>query len=237
MMTQWTWTGVLAGLLTGLLASGAVMAAPDFSGVWQVEKAIPELKTVDGKTPPLKAEAAKLYAEHKKLWKAGDLSFDPTAKCISPGLPRMLYLPYPFEIIQSPNKLVYLFEWNYWNRRVYLTDKVKEVPYAISLGLSQGKWQGDTLVVKTTDLRADNTLLDSAGMPRSESMKITEKLHLVDPMTLEARFTIDDPETFTKPWDTVVRFKKLPVGTEIKEDICLDRTDAGKPAVDWKRVK
>jgi len=231
-MMQWMWSGVLAGLI----ASGTATAASDFSGVWQVEKAIQELKTVDGKAPPLKPEAAKVYAEHRKLWKAGDLSFDPTSKCISPGLPRMLYLPYPFEIVQGQKKLVYLFEWNYWNRRVYL-DTAKEVPYPLSLGLSKGQWEGETLVVKTTDLSADNTLLDSAGMPRSEAMKITEKMRLLTPTTLEVRFTIDDPETFTQPWDTVVRFKKLPKGTDIKEDICLDRVDAGKPAVDWRRLK
>jgi len=233
MMTQWAWTGVLAGLIT----SGAAVAAPDFSGVWQVERAIQELKTVEGKTPPLKPEAAKVYEARRKQWQAGDLSFDPTAKCISPGLPRMLYLPYPFEIIQGPKKLTYLFEWNYWNRHVYVADKAREVPYPLSLGLSQANWEGQTLVVKTTDFRADNTLLDSAGMPRSESMKITERMRLVNPTTLEARFTIDDPETFTQPWDTVVRFKKLPQGSEIKEDICLDRVDAGKPAVDWHRIK
>jgi hypothetical protein len=119
---------------------------------------------------------------------------------------------------------------------VYL-DTAKEVPYPLSLGLSKGQWEGETLVVKTTDLSADNTLLDSAGMPRSEAMKITEKMRLLTPTTLEVRFTIDDPETFTQPWDTVVRFKKLPKGTDIKEDICLDRVDAGKPAVDWRRLK
>jgi hypothetical protein len=68
-------------------------------------------------------------------------------------------------------------------------------------------------------------------------MQITEKMRLLNPTTLEARLTIDDPETFTRPWDTVVRFKKMPEGTEIKEDICLDRLDAGKPAVDWRRMK
>jgi len=234
MRTMWVWTAVL----TGFIASRATVAAPDFSGVWQVEKAIQELKTVEGKTPPLKPEAAKVYEAHKKQWKAGDLSFDPTAKCISPGLPRMLYLPYPFEIVQGPKKLMYLFEWNYWNRRVYLTDDgVKDVPYPLSLGLSKGKWEGETLVVKTTDLRADNTLLDSAGMPRSESMKITEKMRLLNPNTLEARFTIEDPETFTRPWDTVVRFKRLQQNSEIKEDICLDRVDADQLAVDWRRIK
>ena len=234
MIKHWA-TGALAVAAMGSLMDSNAYATPDFSGVWQVEKNIQELKTVDGQVPPLMPEAAKVYEDQKKKWKAGDLSFDPTAKCISPGLPRMLYVPYPFEIIQRPQKLTYMFEWNYWNRHVYLGDRAKEVPYPLSLGLSRGKWKGDTLVIETTDLRADNTLLDSAGMPRSESMKITEKLRLVDANTLEARFSINDPNTFTKSWDTVVRFKRLPKGTEIKEDICLDRVDSGKPAVDWKR--
>jgi len=231
MMQQWA----RAGLWVGLVMGGAAMAAPNFNGVWQAEKSVQELHTADGKIPPLKPEAAKVYEEHKHQWKSGDLSFDPTAKCIAPGLPRMLYLPYPFEIVQRPQKLTYLFEWNYWNRHVYLTDKAKEVPYPLSLGLSHAQWQGNTLVINTTDLRADNTLLDSAGMPHSDSMKVTERLRLVDNNTLEDRITIDDPDTFMQPWDTVIRFKRQTKTTNVKEDICLDRIDAGKPAVDWAR--
>jgi hypothetical protein len=231
MTRQWSYSGLLAGLIF----SATAFAAADFSGVWQVDRAVQELKTVDGKTPPLKPEAAKVYEEHRRKWQAGDLSFDPTAKCISPGLPRILYLPYPFEIIQRPKKITYLFEWNYWNRHVFVTNTAKETPYPLSLGLSHGKWDGDTLVITTTDLSADHTLLDSAGMPHGESMKVTEKLRLVNSTTLENRITIDDPEMFTRSWDTVLRFKRQPKGTEIKEDICLDRVDAGKPAVDWAK--
>jgi hypothetical protein len=231
MLQQWT----QAGLMAALMVSGAAMAAPDFSGVWQAEGNVQELRTVDGKAPPLNAAAAKLYATHRAQFKKGDLSFDPTATCISPGMPRILTLPYPFEIMQSDKKLTYLFQWNYWNRFVYLdANKAKEVPYPLAMGLSHGKWQGDTLVVETTDLRADNTLLDSMGMPRGDALKLTEKLRLVDANTLEARLTVSDAQTFTKDWDTVLRFKRRPKGTEITEDICLDRVDAGKPAVDWK---
>jgi len=224
------------GVLMGMMVAGAVDAAPDLSGVWQVTTAIRELKTADNQAPPLRVDQAKIYAENKAKFNAGDLSFDPTAKCISPGLPRVLYLPYPFEIIQRPKKITYLFQWNYWNRQVYMTDKAKEVPYALTLGLSHAKWDGDTLVITTTDLRADNTLLDASGLPHSEALKVTERLQLKDSgKILEDRITIDDSQAFTRTWDTVVRFKKLPAGTEIKQDICLDRTDAGKPAVDWSR--
>jgi hypothetical protein len=206
--------------------------------VWQVIGRIQELKTVDGKTPPLKPEAAQVYARHQAQWRAGDLSFDPTAKCISPGMPRILYLPYPFRIIQRPQRMTYLFEWNYWNRHVYLDGKNWEAPYLLSLGESNGHWQGDTLVIHTDSLRADNTLLDSAGMPHSENLMLTEQLRLVNGgRVLEDRIHVEDPDTFVHPWDTVVRFRRLPDSTEIGLDVCLDRVQAGKPAVDWSRAR
>jgi hypothetical protein len=219
-------------------AARLAQATPNINGVWEVAGKIQELKTVDGKTPPLRPAAAKVYAEHVAMWKKGDLSYDPTARCIGPGLPRMLYLPYPFQIIQHdhPKEITYLFQWNYWDGHVYLTKKQLPVPYPLSLGVSTGQWQGDTLVIHTYGLRADNTLLDAAGMPHSTQMQVWQHIHLTDHRRVMVdRVTIDDPETFTRSWDTEVRFRRLPADTEIPLDICLDRTDAGKPAVDWSR--
>lgn len=229
--------GVLATLVLTFLGSSAHAGAapPNLNGVWQVASEIKELKTVDGKTPPLTAAAEKVYAANRARWAKGDLAFDPAAKCISPGLPRILYLPYPFEIIQTSRRVHYMFEWNYWNRHIELRDMKLEVPYPLSLGISSGRWDGDTLVVDTIGLRGDNTLLDAAGMPHSQALKLTERIRLVDGgRALETRIRFEDPATFKEPWETVVRFRKLPAGTEIKEDICLDRIDAGKPAIAWE---
>lgn len=229
-------------LFAGVMLLGALpvtahsQSTIDVSGVWQVDGVIRELRTESGKAPPFKPAAAKIYATNVAKAKAGDLSFDPSAHCVSPGLPRMLTLPYPFQIIQSANTMLYLFQWNYWNRRVSLVDTPQDVPYPLSLGVSNGRLMGSQLVIRTKGLRADNTWLDSAGMPRSEKMVIEERLTLTDGgNTLIDRMVVTDPDTFTAPWTTVLRFKRLPAGTRIEEDICLDRVDAGLPAVDWAR--
>lgn len=233
------WMGaVLAAWALWFPAAALTAERPDFSGVWQISGAVRTLKTEDGKVPPLKPAAARLYEERQRKLAAGDLSFDPTAQCISPGLPRILYLPYPFQLVQGAERLVYLFEWNYWNRRVYLDGQRREAPYPLALGVSHGSWDGEALVIDTTGFRADNTILDAAGMPHSEALHVVERLRLLDAgRVMEDRITIDDPETFTKAWTTVARFQRLPAQTRIKEDVCLDRIDAGRPAVEWPAAR
>ncbi len=218
------------------ISAHASAATPDLSGVWEVSARIQQLRTVERTSPPLRPAAAKVYAQHEAQWRAGDLSYDPTAKlCVAPGLPRLLYLPYPFQIIQRPDYMLYLFQWNHWNRIVAMTDKV-DVPYPLVLGVAKAHWAGDTLVIDTDGLRPWDTFLDTAGMPHSDALHLTERLRLIDGgRRLEDRIRIEDPQTFTHPWETLVEFHKLPKETEIKEDTCLDRRDAGQPAVDWSR--
>lgn len=222
-----------------ILAMGSVNAAEpaDISGTWQIVGAVQELKTADGKTPPLTPQAAEVHKQNRAKWRAGDLSFDPSARCVSAGMPRALALPYAFKIFQSTQQVFFLFEWNHWYRIVKLTDKQREVPYPMSMGVATGQWNGNTLVIKTLGRRADNTLLDSSGLPHSERLQLIERMRLVDNDTLEDRITLHDPDTFTDTWDTVLTFKRRPAGTEIKEDVCLDRVDAGKPAIDWKKAQ
>lgn len=227
-------------LLAGALLLGVAPAIAsaqdkvDVSGVWKVEGDFRHLKTEDGAPPPLKPAAAKAYAVTKAKLAAGDLSFDPTAHCVSPGLPRILTLPYPFQIMQRPDKILYLFQWNYWNRRVDLTGRKQEAPYPLALGVSSGRIEGNQMVVETRGLRADNTWLDAAGLPHSADMTVEERMTLADGgETLLDRVTIVDPQTYSRPWTTVLKFKRQPAGTRIEEDVCLDRVQAGKPAVDW----
>lgn len=221
------------GAAGALLASGAALAqTPDISGVWKPEGYIQELRTLDGKAPPLRPEAAKTYEQNRKKWLAHDLSFDTTAKCVPPGMPRAVYLPYPFEIIQRPWGLAYLFQWNYMFRTVEMAPGGRVVDYPLRMGVAQAHWEGDTLVIDTIG-RSDNTLLDASGLPNSDKLHLVERLRLsADGQTLTDRITIEDPETFTKAWDTEIAFRRQPKGTEITQDVCVDRIDAGKPAVE-----
>jgi hypothetical protein len=90
------------------------------------------------------------------------------------------------------------------------------------MGQAFGSWQGNTLVGQLYGFKP-NTFLDNEGMPHSEDLKITERLTPEGTDRLIGRFHIEDDQTFTKPWDTVLTFKRVP-GTRIQEDICVERT-------------
>jgi hypothetical protein len=208
-------------------------AAADFSGAWVVTKYSPELKTSEGKSPPLLPKADSLYSQRKALRAKGDESFDIVAShCGPPGLPRVMMLPYAFEVVQNPKKLVFLFEWNRLYRRVDIDGPSMNADDLQFTGRAVGHWDSDTLVVETTSI--DDTLLDAAGMPHSAELKITERLRLLKDGTLEDRMRFEDSKTFRAPWDTVVSYRKLPKGTEVREDVCLDRIKTTR-AIDEKK--
>lgn len=216
----------------GIVISAVGHAATDLAGVWVVTKYSPEIKTSEGKSPPLLPEAAGVYNERKALRAKGDDSFDIVAlHCGPPGLPRLMMMPYAFEIVQNPKKLVFLFEWNRLYRRVDIDGPSMNADDLQYTGRAVGRWEGDTLIVETTSI--DATLLDAAGMPHSAELKITERLRLLKDGTLENNMRFEDPQTFRAPWNTVVNYRKLPKGTEVHEDICLDRIK-NTPAIDEK---
>lgn len=217
----------------GVAVATAGHAAADFSGAWVITKYSPELKTSEGKSPPLLPQAASLYGQRKALLAKGDDSFDIVAThCGPPGMPRVMMLPYAFEVVQNPNKLVFLFEWNRLYRRVDINGTSMNADDLQFTGRGVGHWDGNTLVVETTKI--DETLLDAAGMPHGADLKVTERLRLRNDGTLEDRMRFDDPQTFRAPWDTVVTYRRLPKGTEVREDVCLDRIKTTR-AIDEKR--
>jgi len=98
------------------------------------------------------------------------------------------------------------------------------------MGAADGKWTGNVFTIRTAHLLG-TTLIDSAGMPHSDGMKLTEKLRLISPDVLEDRILFDDPATFTKPWETVVTYRRQNSTLRNDEDVCLDRIRDGQPAV------
>jgi len=96
------------------------------------------------------------------------------------------------------------------------------------MGLSRGRLEGDTMIIETTALR-DTTLIDNSGLPHSDALKVIEHLRLKSADVLEDRIRIEDPKTFTQPWETLVTYRRQQ--GEIKEDVCLDRIKTGQPAL------
>lgn len=212
---------LIASIAVAACASAAT--APDLSGVWQVSANVRELKTADGKDPPLLPDAQKIYDRRRAQLKSGDASFDITLRCKPMGQPRIMYdsKDFPFEIVQSPKKLLFGYQWNRQPRFVYIDEKLSAVS-PIFYGYSEGRWDNDTLVVEVSELD-NSTFLDSSGLPHSDSLHVTERYRLKNNgQQLEVRYTFNDARTFSQPWDATVTFNKVPNG-RIQEDICVDR--------------
>lgn len=219
----------------GLLLASAAHAAPNLEGVWVIEKPQTQLTPADQKAVPFTAEGRTQFNQNKALAAKKDFSFDYTvSRCSSPGLPRMMLTAEPFKIIQRPDRIVTVFQWNQLIRQIDLRGlppkpKPTDADFFIPtmMGDSTGHWEGDTLVAHTTGLSPDK-LLDGR-LPNSDQLEVTERFSLVDKDTLEDRITITDPVMYTQPWDVVVRYKHLADDVfPFAEDVCLDRKMAGK---------
>jgi hypothetical protein len=213
--------GLLAVVL-GTMTSVAAADPPDLSGVWSVVKPPHALKTIDGQTPPLTPAALAVYEQHIKAAAAGDRSFDGMNRCLPPGLPRLMLIKEPFEILEKPKVIYFIFQLNRLPRRAYIDEQLPSDPDPHWLGYSVAHWDGNALVIESAGFN-DLTVLDDVGMPHSEDLRLTERYEMsADGRHLHARFTIDDPKTFTHPWMARAEYVKRP-GYEIPEEVCMDK--------------
>ncbi|HEY9217742.1 MAG TPA: hypothetical protein VIO94_06830, partial [Phenylobacterium sp.] len=165
-----------------VLALGAVGAVPAGLGV------------VEGGTIPYKPEALAKRDENRAKW----LERDPEIKCYLPGVPRANYMSLPFQIFQSGKSMVFAYEYAGAVRNI-LFDDPGPPPVDSWMGQSVAKWEGDTLVVTVTG-QLDSTWLDRAGNHHSATMTVTERYTPVAANVMRYEATIDDAETFTRPW-------------------------------------
>ena len=166
-----------------VLALGAAAGVPGSVGV----------VVGDGEIP-YKPEAAATKKENGANW----IDRDPELKCYLPGIPRAMYMPYPFQIIQSTNKVQMAFTFANAARTIHL-DKVEGPPDDTFMGHSVGHWEGDTLVVDVTGFNGKNWF-DRAGNFHSASLHLVERFTPINPDAIRYEVTIEDPETFTRPW-------------------------------------
>ena len=146
---------------------------------------------------------------------------DPYGNCITPGGPRMHLLPTMKKVIQTPSLLVILDEYNATYRQIFTDGRpLPNDPQPSYSGYSSGKWEGDTLVVRTIGYR-DDLWLDGAGSPLTEQGKVTEKFHRPNYGTLEIEITVDDPKGYTKPWTVNVK-QDLAPDTDLLDANCLE---------------
>jgi hypothetical protein len=126
------------------------------------------------------------------------LTDDPEGKCYLGGVPRSTYMPYPFQIFQSPRDVVIVYQFATGFRRIFV-DGTDEAPLDAWMGWSNGRWEGDTFVVTVTGLNG-LTWLDRAGNYASGNARITERYSLLGPNHLQYEATIEDSTVFSRPW-------------------------------------
>jgi hypothetical protein len=187
-----------------LAVTGTVGAAPGGYGV------------VDGGRIPYKPEAlAQRKQNFENRWK-----MDPELKCYQPGIPRATYLPYPFQILQSTNKILITYEFAKTSRTIHMDKKVP-APVPQYMGQSNGRWEGDTLVVDVTDFR-DETWFDRAGNYHSDELRVTERFTPSSPYHLTYEATIEDPKVFTRPWKiTLPLYRRVERNLQLLEFNCV----------------
>ncbi len=209
--------------LAVLLGLPAVGAAPDISGTWLP---VESLSTAWPEPLPLTDDARARYA-------AFDPDRDePASFCMPLGTPRnTLSGTSPLEVLQTPDRVYFVFQPNLLNaetRRVYLDKPLPATdPDRLPtwLGMSSGKWQGETLNVETIEMEPQ-AILNGAGVSHAGGLRVKERWHLArDPQRgrlLVNDVVLEDPDTFTTPLRLKRVFAWAP-DARIAEGQCSER--------------
>ena len=137
-------------------------------------------------------------AARKKENFANALVRDPEVKCFKPGVPRANYMPYPFQIMQSTDKIMMVYEYAAASRTVHLSNAGEGLTDTW-MGHNVGRWDGDTLVVDVTN-QVEDTWFDRAGNFHSDALHVVERYTPVGRERLNYEATIEDTKVFTRPW-------------------------------------
>jgi len=177
----------------------------------------PGLGIVEGGPIPYRPDAA---AKKKENFEKR-LTLDPEIKCYLPGVPRANYMPYPFQIIQTPKYIMMVYTFARAVRTIYMDDHT-EAPADSWMGWSNGHWEGETLVVDTTGFN-EQTWFDRAGNFHSEELHVVERFTAADKDHLLYEASIEDPKVFTRPWKmSMPLYRRVEKNAEILEFNCIE---------------
>lgn len=203
-------TIALAALLWAGQTPASAQAKPDFSGIWQVLNTAawdlqdhtgalglpPGQGVVEGGEIPYQPWAAARKQENFAKRRTADPA---EANCFLPGVPRATYMPYPFEIVQTPKLIAITYEFAHALREIPMDGSAHSDLTDNWMGDSRGHWDANALVVDVTNFN-DQTWFDQAGNFHSDALHVTERYTLADHDHISYEATIEDPKVFTRPW-------------------------------------
>ena len=183
---------------------------PDFSGIWQTTSAAdydlephahrhdapPGPGVIEGHFIPYLPEAL----EQRKENFENRHTDDPTLKGFTPGVPRMIYYPAPFQIFQRERDLIIVQQFGHSARTIHTNGtRHPDDLYDLWMGDSRGTWEGDTLVVDVIGFNG-RTWLDRSGNYHSDQLHVVERWRFLDKNTIEYTATLEDPKVYARPW-------------------------------------
>ena len=216
----------------------AQISAPetDLSGVWRRSRRAPDkarkytiyelIFTIGSGKPPMTPWAEAKFKAAKPNVGPNAVTLaetnDPITQCFPPGVPRIyLIRGEPVEILQTPGKVVMLYEYDHFVREIYTDGRQHpKDPNPTWMGDSIGKWEGDTLVVDSVGFN-DKTWLDNEGHPHTEDLHVVERIRRASHDTLTIDVTIEDPKAYTKSWGGHMAFELKP-DWNLGEMVCAD---------------
>lgn len=229
------------GANTGRVPRNAWDGKPNMNGVWQAMNtanwdlqdhaaapgpmyqlgaigAVPPGQTVveGGDIPYLPAAL-----DQKKKNAINRWTEDPEVKCYLPGIPRATYMPYPFQIVQSPKNILMAYEYASANRVINM-DKPTEAPVDSWMGWSNGKWEGDTLVVDVKSMNG-RAWLSRAGDFTTDNVQVTERFTMTDDDHVNYEATVTDKNVFSRPWKiSLPLYKRVERNAQLLEFKCVE---------------
>ena len=219
----------------------AANGKPDFSGIWQTLNTAnwdlqahaarrgavvalgaafsipPGPGVVEGDEIPYLPAALATKKENAENW----LTRDPEIKCFMPGIPRMIYMPFPFQIVQGSDHILMASEFASASRTIRFSTKEKS-PAPAWMGWSVARWEGDTLVIDVTD-QVEETWFDRAGNFHSDALHVVERYAFSDRNTINYEATIEDPKVFSRPWKiSMPIYRRQDKNAQIMEYKCVE---------------
>jgi hypothetical protein len=211
-----------------------VNGKPDLSGVWQPRR------DPEGKPGGVENEVLPRYMVNVAADVAGppdsvvqepfksifverlnDDAADPTSRCAPSGAIRLMNLPLPVKIIQTPDVVILLHEADTTYRQVFTDGRsLPRNPQPTYNGYSVGRWDGSIFVVTSTGY-TERAWLDAMGHPHSEGLRVEERFRRVDTGHLQVTTTLTDPTVLTRPVTTTQYYTLLP-DTDLYEYFCTD---------------
>ena len=198
--------------------------SPDLSGIWQTmntahwnleghtAKKMPVTgligayggmlagtSVVDKGEIPYRPEALLQRDANREDW----TNLDPAARCFIPGIPSQPYMPAPYKMLQTDTEIFIAYEWGSNSRSIFMNRSGTSAPLPSWMGYSLGRWEGDTLVVRTTNFKEETGLYCG-----DENLYLTERFTPLENGNLLYDFTVKDDTARTAPWSGAYVWKR-----------------------------